>query len=181
MPSQRIGWIAASAMPPRNDINFDRMAYFLPLLCKRRATMSISAISNSSSLFGAASNALNPAQVKATDKAFAALLGTSSDDSPQGILHEITKDGITGMMKWKVKKLEEQIAKKVMAAQNLTPEQIAAMPDAQRVSTENQIMKAVAQALKQAMKEQMDKQAKANGQLDATDPSSPIQSLDIMA
>lgn len=137
-------------------------------------------VSGTTSLFPSSSLTGSPSasQVQSTDNAFAALL--SGDEDAKSILGEITKDGITGMMKWKVKQLEKQLAQKEMQARNLTEEQIAAMDDKQRVAVENQIMKAVAEALKEAMNQQMQRQSKGEGMLGMFNGTG-VQSVDIMA
>ncbi len=113
----------------------------------------------SSSLYsslGTSSSQPSASLISSTDKAFQGLLSGSSE-SAEDTLAEITKNGMNGYMAWQVKQLQEKITGQVMSSMHLTPDKIAAMPAAQRVAVEQQIMQQVAQELKQQMAEQMKK------------------------
>lgn len=125
----------------------------------------------------AASGALSPANVRKTDNAFAALF---TDDSPEDMIHKITENGVEGMMKWKIDEMKKEAAKQALAARNLTLDQVAAMPTAERITLENQILDEVAQKVKEAMNEQM-KRERHVGELDTYDAPSLAQGIDILA
>lgn len=108
--------------------------------------------------------------INKTDAAFAAMFKTSDD--PKDMLAEIAGNGVEGMMKWKVKELQKQIAEKVLASKDVTLEEIAAMPPKQRVALEQQIMREVAEKLKQAIHEQMKREGTAG--LDMYDAGQPL-------
>lgn len=101
------------------------------------------------------SSTMSAAEVRQTDKDFAALF---ADETPESTLKKITEDGLQGMMKWKVDQLRKQIAEKSLASRGLSLDDIAALPPEQRVQIEKQILDEVAQKLKQAISEQMKKE-----------------------
>lgn len=100
-------------------------------------------------------NAPSAAEAEKIDNAFAALF---EEETPRGIIREITKDGMNGMMAWKIKEMRKEIAAKVMAEMNVTREDIAGMSSADRVAMEQKIMDAVEEQLKLAIREQMEKE-----------------------
>lgn len=83
---------------------------------------------------------------------FASYLG---EEDPAALLHEITKDGVEGMLKWKIEEMKKKIAAEVMASKNITKESLAAMSAEERAATQDMIMREVQEKLKEAMNEQM--------------------------
>jgi hypothetical protein len=131
--------------------------------------------------------ALSQYTINKTDKEFAALF-EGGEETPQEILKKITENGIEGMMKWKIDKLKEEIAGKIMASKNLTQEQIAAMPAEQRIAIEQQIIREVAEKVKEAINEQAKRENEGkNAMIDMYDtrtslidsPTSIMQRVDI--
>lgn len=106
------------------------------------------------------------AKARKADAAFEALF---ADDTPEAMIKEITEGGIEGMLKWKVRQLEKQIAGKVLASEGITKEEIAALPPEQRIPLQQRIMDEVARKLKEAMDEQM-KRESGMAALDTYDP-----------
>lgn len=115
----------------------------------------------------------NKTQESSIDGSFAAMIGNLAEDDPAEMLKEITEDGIASMWKWQIKKLKEKVASEIMQEMSLTPEQIAAMPDAQRVSVEQKIMQEVERRVKEMIEQGMHKKkglpfAADSGNLDST-------------
>ena len=129
--------------------------------------------------FSAMGPDMSDAVAKRTDAAFMRLFEDPAD--PKTMLREMTRDGVEGMMKWKVRELEKQTAEKALASRGLTLEDIAALPPKERIALEQQIMREVAEKLKEAMNEQMKRQRHV-GELDTYYPQSPAaKGIDIRA
>ncbi|MFD2263980.1 hypothetical protein ACFSM5_13845 [Lacibacterium aquatile] len=93
-------------------------------------------------------------------------------ETPAEILHEITKDGLRGLMKWQLEELEEKITQEVLASHGLTPESLNALPPEQKMAMMDLIKKEVAERLKQAVDEQLKKEGKAQFALNSA-PAQP--------
>ncbi len=127
----------------------------------------------------AASTGLNPATIRKTDSAFAALF---AETTPEEMIQKITEGGVEGMMKWKIDQMRKEAAEQALAARGLSLADVAALPPTERIALENQIMDEVAQKVKHAINEQMKRERHA-GQLDTYDPSQlkEGQSVDLLA
>lgn len=117
------------------------------------------------------------AAARRSDAAFERLF---AEDDPRTMLADLTRDGVEGMLKWKVRELEKQIAAKALANRGITKEEIAALPADERIALQQQIMREVAEKLKEAMDEQMRRERGVAG-LDAYDPIRIDEGVDIRA
>ena len=102
-------------------------------------------------------NARNVAQA---DAAFSALLNGTGQDDPAALLKEITSNGMKGYWAWEVKQMKQKATQEVMGAMGVSASDIAAMPDAQRATIEDKIMKAVEAKVKQMIQDDMNKKQK---------------------
>lgn len=100
-------------------------------------------------------------EAQKVDKAFADMLNPAQE--PEDMLQEITQDGASGLWKWQIKQLKAKIAAEMMGEMNLTPEALAAMPEAQRISIEQKIMQAVEQRVQEIIRESMEKKKSTLG------------------
>lgn len=97
-----------------------------------------------------ASSAVAASDVSKTDSDFQALLD-DSDQSPEGVIKEITRDGYNGYMAWQIKQMKAKVTQDVMGSMNLTPEQVAAMSPGERAAIENQIMQEVQRRMREKL------------------------------
>lgn len=93
-------------------------------------------------------------------------------DEPEEVLKKITKNGVQGMLEYKIDLLKKQLTEKAMAARGVSAEDLASMPADESAKIMEEIMKQVQEQLKMAMNEQMKKEKKMEmGFLEGT----PIQ------
>jgi len=88
-----------------------------------------------------------------TESEFAAYLKEKND--AEDLLEKITSDGVKGLMQWKIEQMKKQITEQVMASKGLTADGISSLPPAEKMATEETIMKEVQEKLKEAINEQM--------------------------
>lgn len=137
--------------------------------------MQIGSLNQNPSLYAA----LEPSaqQIATTDAAFDNLFKEVSDKEK---LAEIAGHGVEGMLKWRIREMQKDIAEKSLAARNLTIDQVKALPPKQRVALENQILQEVAEKLKEAIAEQMKKEALEQQQKLQTPAQHDVLNLDLL-
>jgi len=79
------------------------------------------------------------------------------EQSPEEILKAITENGITSMWQWQMEELKKKVAAEVMSEMGITPEQLAAMPETERMNLEAKIMEEVERRIKDMVAESMRK------------------------
>ena len=99
--------------------------------------------------------------------------------TPEEILKAITENGITSLWQWQMEELKKKVAADIMAEMGITPEQLAAMPDTQRMSLEAKIMQEVERRIKDMVAENMRKKDESglagNIKLDAQTQAAMIE------
>lgn len=106
---------------------------------------------------------------KKTDDAFAELL---AGETPEEMLHEMTKDGMYSLWSHQLKELKKKIAAEIMGGMGVSEASLKAMPADERAAIEKKIMEEVERRVKEMVENEM----KKKNPLAGISPGAPVDS-----